>query len=133
MSRFCLTKKLLKNTMMKVIFSIILFFALTSDVIINRLLFTNYCIIPPIEYHKQNISISFEDNFKNFVSPEMENIILTDTSSINEFVKAYYYWNKIKYTLDYHYNPIYKIEKIYDTKIICDNQNDIDNIDYFLL
>lgn len=125
MSRFRLTKKLLKNTTMKVIFYIILFFILTSDVMINKLLFTNYCITPPIEYHKQNISISFEDNFKKFISPEMEYIILTDTSSINEFVKAYYHWNKIKYSLDYHYNPIYRIEKIYNTKIICDNQYDI--------
>jgi hypothetical protein len=105
---------MIKNTFIIIIST---YFIFISYVLLN----TNICIIPNIEYKKQNISepFIFEEKNKNIEYPPIYDII--------------YYWKKtIKY-IDYHYNPIYKLEQIFDTKIVCDKQLDIDTMKHNII
>lgn len=86
---------------------------------------TDQCAVPPVSYWKQDILISFNDNFEKYASTYTQNYVL---KSDNVFAKTYLYSAKAYYYIDYMVNPLYKMEYYTNSTIVCNNQNDMDKI-----
>lgn len=89
---------------------------------------TSQCAIPPITYWKQDISITFDDNFNKNVLNSYYNGSEQYIDDLNVFIKTYLYWSEIYYFIDYTFNPLYKIEYYTNSTIVCNNQYDMNMI-----